>query len=278
MQTPGNHRAYLRSLSARKCSTESIRTARSVLGQLARHVGKDLPQATAAELASWQADMADHVSARTLRTKMVWVRGYYAWAVEVGALEHDPSWLLRTPKVPRLLPRPLSEQRLELAIEASDRRMRVVILLAAFAGLRAGEVAALAWSDVQLEGAEPTLRVVGKGARERIVDMAPMLCDSLASLPHRRGPVVRRASGSAQPYSANGLSKLANRYLRALDVPDTYHALRHRFGTQVCRAGGIRVAQASLGHASITTAALYAEVSRRDLRPVVISVGQVMAS
>jgi integrase/recombinase XerC len=230
------------------------------------------------DLAEWQADRAAVITARTLRTKMVWLRGFYAWAVECGVLAEDPSRRMRTPKVPRLLPRPLSEDKLATCLANADARMRALLLLAAFAGLRAAEIAGLAWTEVQLEGDEPTIRVVGKGAKERIIDVSPMLRDALLALPHRRGPVIRRSDGGHLPNTPNNLSKVGNRYLRDLGIPDTLHSLRHRFGTQVARVGGIRVAQEALGHASVTTAALYAEVARRDLRPVVVSVGEVKAS
>ena len=269
---------YLRSLAARKCSRESIRTAKSVLNGVESLLERCLLDLEPPDLAEWQAERAEAISARTLRTKMVWIHGFYAWAVETGLLEEDPSRRMRTPKVPRLLPRPMPEDRLQAAIDQATDRIHVILLLAAYAGLRAAEIADLAWSEVQLDGDEPTLRIIGKGERERIVDIAPDLRTALLALPHRRGPVVRRGDGKPVHNSANNLSKVANRYLRDLEIPDTLHSLRHRFGTQLCKVAGIRVTQEALGHASITTSSLYAEVGRREIRPAVISIGRVMAS
>jgi integrase/recombinase XerC len=118
--------------------------------------------------------------------------------------------------------------------------------------------------------------VLGKGGKERAVDISPDLAAVLEALPHRRGPVIRRADGQAGHNTANNLSKLAGRYLRACGVPDTFHATRHRFGTEVCRVGGVRQAQEALGHASLSTTSTYTKVVRADLRPTVLAVGKVL--
>ena len=149
------------------------------------------------DIEAWVDARLSDVAARTVRAQLVWIRGFYRWAVESGHLAVDPTARLRTVKVPRLLPRPIAEDRLDGALAAADDRMRAVLLLAADAGLRAGEIARLEWADVRLDDAEPTLRIVGKGSRERVVDLVPRLVEALTVLPHRRGVVIRRGDGSA---------------------------------------------------------------------------------
>lgn len=267
---------YLRAMQARKLSPETIRTTRSVLGGLRRHAEMPLTQLTAEDIADWQADTAGRVSARTLRKDVSAVRAFFTWARAEGRVRRDPTARMRAPKVPRLLPRPVPEARLALAMSEADDRMRLILALAAFAGLRAGEVASLSWTDVSLDGPEPTLRVTGKGSAERVVDISPDLAALLVALPRRRGPVVRRGDGAPGHNTANTISKLANDHLRGLNIPDTLHSLRHRFGTEVCRVGGLRQAQEALGHASPTTTAGYARVARRDIRSTIVSVGHLL--
>lgn len=108
-----------------------------------------------------------------------------------------------------------------------------------------------------------------------VVDVCPMLAEALAALPHRRGPVVRRLDGQAGPNRATRLSQLANAHLRDCGITDTLHALRHRFVTQVYRAGGIRAAQESAGHASISSTAIYSAVARREIRAAVLAAGRI---
>ena len=262
---------YLRSLRARNASPTTLRNAHSALGMLERDTRRPLVHLTHDDLEEWTARRLSTVTARTVRAQMVWIHGFYAWAVDCGHLAADPSARLGTIKVPRLLPRPIAEDRLAAALAAADTRMRAVLLLAADGGLRASEIARLEWADVDLDSPEPTLRVVGKGSRERVVDIAPRLADALAALGHRRGVVIRRGDGATGANSATRISQMGSEHLHGAGCPDTLHALRHRFGTLVCRAGGIRVAQEALGHASPTSTAIYTAVARREIRATILT-------
>lgn len=271
-------RDYLRGLEARKLSPESIRSNRSTLERLAEMLGKPLVRLTPDDVADWQAQRAGIVSARTLRKDVSHVRSLYRWAASADRITDNPARRLQPPKVPRLLPRPMPEHRLTLAFAHADNRMRAILGLAAYAGLRAREIAGLTWLDVALDAAEPTMRVLGKGEAERVLDISPQLAALLVVLPARRGPVVRRGDGLPGPNTPNRVSKMANGFLRDLGIPDTLHSLRHLCLTEACQIGGIRVAQEIAGHASISTTAPYTRVAPRDLREVMHAVGRRIAS
>lgn len=139
--------SYLRHLRTRCCSPNTIRSARSVLNNLAIATGgRDLLTLTPAELGEWQARRAVLVAARTLRTQTSYVRRFYVWAVDERHLEVDPAARLVRPKVPRLLPRPIAEADLAEALDGADDLMRATLALGAFGGLRAAEIAGLDWS------------------------------------------------------------------------------------------------------------------------------------
>jgi site-specific recombinase XerD len=260
-------------------SPKTINTAKSILHNLAVACGsRDLLELAHADLYEWQATRADQVAARTLRTQMSFVRCFYAWALDEDLVETDPSARLQTPKVPRLLPHPISEEDLERAIEGADDRMRAILCLAAFCGLRAAEVADLDWRNVYLTGPEPTLRVVGKGSKERIIDLSPKMVRILERLPDRRGPVIRRGDGKPGRNTPNTISQVAIRHLRSCEIVGSLHWGRHRAITIVCRIGGLRVAQEFAGHASASTTGGYAAVAQRDLRHVVVAAGEIQAS
>lgn len=271
---------YMRFMHAHYASPDTIRTARYVLTGLARTLdGVRLDEATHQHLSRWQSERAARLSARTLRTHLSVVRSFYRWALAEGHVTTDPTLRLRSPRVPMLLPHPLPEDRLASALEGADPVMRAMLGLAAFAGLRACEVARLEWAEVYLDAPEPYLRVVGKGSKERIMDLSPELARMLAALPNasrRRGPVFRRADGKPGHNTAGRISKITNTFLREQGVPDTFHSLRHRFVTEVCRIGGLREAQEAAGHASQTTTAGYAAVARRDIRRTVIQAGRIL--
>jgi integrase len=271
---------YLRWMRTRRLSPRTVGTAKSILNNVAIAVGgdRDLLELAHADLYEWQATRAEQVVARTLRTQLGYLKRFYAWAVAEQLLLDDPAARLETPRVPQLLPHPISEEDLSRAIDEADDRMRAIICLAAYAGLRAAEVADLDWRDVYLSGPEPTLRVVGKGNKERIIDLSPGLVRILSRLPDRRGPVIRRLDGKPSKNTPNRISQAAGRYLRSLGIRASLHWGRHRAITMVYRLGDLRIAQEFAGHASSSTTGGYAQVARRDLRPVVVAAGEIQAS
>jgi site-specific recombinase XerD len=269
---------YVQHLTARRCSPETIRTVRYILRNLALATGKRLDELQPGDLEEWQARRAGELGGRTLRSHVSYVRCFYGWCVLEGHVRDDPTRRMCAPKARLTVPRPMPEVRLVQALAAADAAMAAILGLAAFAGLRACEIARLEWADCYLDEDEPYLRVLGKGDRERIADCSLELRDLLRAVPgSRRGAVFKRADGRPGHNTANRISKLANEFLHDNDVPDTLHSLRHRFGTEIARRGGIRRAQVALGHASISATQIYAEVTRSEVRPLVEQVGKLLA-
>lgn len=160
----------------------------------------------------------------------------------------------------------------EAAKARSDRRM---VLLGADAGLRAAEMVALTWGDV--DQAARTLRVLGKGSKERHVPCSPALW---AALEADRGaddePVLLVRSASGARYRLDRALQLAG----VLDSRPAgsprgsrsdygLHRLRHTAGTRLTRLHGIHVAQVILGHASPATTARYAHADPEALAAAV---------
>jgi len=271
---------YLRWMRTRNLSPATIKNTKSILHRLAIATGgRDLLTLTADDLADWQARRAEQVAARSLRTQTSAVQVFYRWCVDEQFIAADPAAKLPTPKVPRLLPKPIAEDDLQAAFDSADDWMRAVLCLAAFAGLRAAEIAGLDWTEVQLGGEEPHLRVVGKGAKERIVDLSPAVVRALRRLPGpQRGPVIRRRDRKPGRNTPSNVSQVVGRYLRSLGISASAHSGRHRAITWVCRMGGIRLAADFAGHASVSTTGGYAQVARRDCRAAVVAAGEIQAS
>ena len=170
----------------------------------------------------------------------------------------------------------MPEERILAAYRGGDDRLRAMVCLGAWAGLRCCEIAALSWADTYLDVAEPYVHVIGKGSKERIVPASPDLVTVLSVLPLRRGPVIRRGDGQGGHNTPNAISKVGNRHLHRLGIPDTMHSLRHRFLTEMCREGGLRQAQEAAGHASSATTSIYTKVLVSELRPTVVAVGRLL--
>lgn len=269
--------AYLRKIAENEGSEDTLRAYRGTLNRLAYwlevHHGVQLLDATEEHLREWRAAMAEAVERGTLVWYVRVVQGFYKWAHRRELLAHDPAWELPTPKLRRRKPRPIAEANLLMAIEAAPATLRLWLVLAAFAGLRCCEIATLRREDIYDTGGEPYMIVLGKGDKERTVPLSPFVWAELQwyGLPPRRGRVFYRTTKDGKkPYNANYVSKRANDYLRAMGVPDTFHACRHRFGTHGARAArSLRTAQEVMGHDDPKTTALYSEVSDPDAREMV---------
>lgn len=207
------------------------------------------------------------------RTRYQWVshlHNFYRWAVLEGHTDTDPTVRIIRPKLPRLLPRPIADDDLERAIAVAPAQMKAWLILAAYAGLRCAEIAGLDVTDVLL--ADRLLLIRGKGAKERIVPMHPMVEAELRTRCIRRsGPVfVHEAGGRFKP---EWISRRGSRFLRDLGLNETMHSLRHWFGSRTyaeCR--DIRVVQELMGHADPVTTAGYAAFSPTTARAAVVAI------
>ena len=259
------------------------------LGFLADHLGgapalADLERLSAADFRAWLARRAMAGSARssTARALSV-VRGFFRFLDRRGLARNAALKGLRTPKVPRSVPRPLTPADAKAVLRevgqvAEDAWVaaRDVALLTVLygCGLRIGEALALDLGDV---AARPEAIVVtGKGAKQRLVPVLPAVWRAidayLALRPHAqfadsplfvgvRGGRLNAAVAQRQMRAARG----------ALGLGDTAtpHALRHSFATHLLGASGeLRTIQELLGHASLSTTQRYTEVAPEQMLEV----------
>lgn len=186
------------------------------------------------------------------------LRRYYQWRQLRHPDRGDPTRLLTRPVVRRRLPRPVSPAVVEHALAVSDQPVVTWLALAAWAGLRRSEVAALRPADVWVDGARLALRVRGKGGRERVVPVPPRLATLLASYDWPDVGVDTIYRGVRGALDAAG------------DPAGAPHRLRHSYASELYSQSGDLLAVASLlGHASVSTTQVYAQVSGGHLRDVV---------
>jgi site-specific recombinase XerC len=251
---------YLDHLVVRNLRPWTVYNRQCALRRLTRWAGSPILHLTESDLRRWQEDRSRQIQPEPRRSEMSHVRQFFRWAVRDGYLTVDPMLRIELPRVARHLPRPIADKHLAHAMANADTATRVILALAAFAGLRACEVAQLDWSEIGLLDDSPHLRVIdGKGGHGRLVPMSHALMAELEELPARRGPVIRRLDGNPGPCKAHRISSRANNYLHSMGVAETLHQCRHRFASvtyQACQ--DIRAVQDLLGHASPTTTAVYA--------------------
>lgn len=205
------------------------------------------------------------LDSRTRVTTISHLHCFYAWALAYDRVDADPTRRVVRPKLRRKLPRPLPEADYEQALAcAPTAQLRAWLLLAGNAGLRCCEIAALRAEDVT----DDTLRVVGKGDKERLVPLHPRVVEVLARRP-ATGPVwIDPATGG--PYTPQQVSKHLGAALRAAGIRATAHQLRHRFASAVYEATGDVLVVAELcGHESMETAWIYSAISGRRMQNAV---------
>ncbi len=210
---------------------------------------------------------------RTIARKASAVRAFFGDAVRRGALAANPAEGISPPKRPRTLPKALPAGGLEALLDSLptstplELRDKALLEVLYASGVRVAELAAMTVHDVR---ADEYIRVLGKGARERVAPLGAAARDALhAYLARGRDELARPDAGNALWVGARG-GKLDARGIRRVvkQRMGTFpHALRHSFATHLLEGGAdLRTVQELLGHIELGTTQLYTSVSRRHLR------------
>jgi integrase/recombinase XerD len=219
----------------------------------------------------------------SLRRRAASIRGLYRFAFGEGLIPVDVAARLDLPRQPRLLPETLSVEEVDRLLEAADGlRARALLELLYAAGLRVSEALRLDREDLSLDAG--TVRVIGKGDRERLVpvgDVAlswlrqwldegrPALLERHHVAPVRGGPLFLGDRGRrlARQQAWESVKAAARRAGLADRVSP--HTLRHSFATHLLEGGAdLRIVQELLGHASISTTQLYTHLTGERIRAV----------
>ena len=260
------------------------RDAADFLAFLGRYTGETVSPAELAkieprDIRAWLAERARGGMGAASRARgLSALRNWLRWLARKGVGDAVALSGVRTSKLPRPVPKALAHDETERLLAApgedwQDRRDLALICLLYGAGLRLGE--ALALNAGEFHDGE-SLRVVGKGRKERVVPLLPAVHDAASGYRktcpyplHARGPFFLGARGKRLQA---GVAQLRLRRLRArLDLPETTtpHALRHSFATHLLGAGAdLRSIQELLGHASLATTQRYTAVDVTHLDKV----------
>ena len=216
------------------------------------------------------------------------LRGFCAWLAQEGHLAADPTLRLENPRPADRMPVAFLSSELEAIVRAVSEpdpkarpprplRDRALVAVLAGAGLRASEVAGLRVADVVRE-AEPFLRVIGKGNKERRVPVAPEVLEAVDDyLDPERGergehhptdPLFLGNKGKA--YTRESLNYHVYRWLARAGVRkpegEAAHAFRHTYAKGlVARGVPISSVQKLLGHASLNTTEVYLRMTAAEL-------------
>jgi integrase/recombinase XerC len=228
----------------------------------------------------------EHLAKRTMARTVSSLRRYFGYLHRQGAMETDPTVRLQAPKGEGRLPRVVQPDELAVLLdapllaaqanEAIVMRDQAVVELLYGSGLRVSELCSLAKS--QIDVSRRSVRVWGKGSKERLVPMSQPSVRAIENWLAHRDQLGNVESQTPQDVEALFLNHRGKRLTprdvrRILDkrtsTPTHPHALRHTFATHLLEGGAdLRVVQELLGHADLATTQHYTHVTRDRLRAV----------
>jgi len=224
------------------------------------------------------------LSNRSIARQVAAMRSFFGFLLEEGGISSNPAELLTAPHIGSSLPKYLDEISVDQLLGSPDEnsatglRDRAMLDLLYATGLRVSELINLRMAD--LDDLEGTLRVIGKGNKQRIV---PVGKQALASVARYCGEQrLTLLKGRISPYlfvtarggamTRQGFWKLLRAHGKAAGILRSLspHLLRHTFATHLLEGGAdLRSVQSMLGHSDIGTTQIYTHVMRSRLRQTI---------
>ena len=262
-------------------TVRAYRTDLSAYLDWADRAGVSALAPTRKQLRAYLADLDTARYAKsTIARRLASLRAFFAYLVEAEVVDNDPAAVLATPKIPRRLPRTAAPDALAHLLDSPDPatptglRDRAVLELLYATGVRASELSGLDLADLDLASGQ--IRVMGKGAKERIIPLHRVAAARMQDyLDNGRPHLVRLVTDAVflstrgNRLSTDALRRLFRRY--AAEAESTLelspHSLRHTFATHLLDAGAdLRTVQELLGHVALSTTQIYTHVGRQRLR------------
>ena len=246
---------------------------------------RDVPllQATHADIQGFLGYLVAEQKARASSTSRAIssLKRLFRYLLRQNRVDVDPTLQIATPKLPRGLPKTLTEQDVELLLNAPDvdtplgMRDRTMLEVLYASGLRVSELVSLSVAQVSLDMG--VVRVMGKGSKERLVPLGEEALDWLRRYLKEARPALLAGKLSDAMFvtgRGDGMTRqmfwyLIKRHAKhgGLAKPLSPHTLRHAFATHLLNHGAdLRVVQLLLGHADISTTQIYTHVARERLK------------
>lgn len=273
--------AYLR---LKNLSARTITEYGKVLHALFSHVGLDgssPKEITSAQLRDYVASLQQRgLAAKTVSNHVLIIKRFFGFLSEEGYIAEDPSRRLPRPKVGKRLPRALTitqVQDLFAAFEAEtrlQRRDKMFFQLLYACGLRLSEASNIRVEDIDL--GEGTIRVVGKGDKERRLYLKPNLLQSLGEYiaENELRTYLFPGRGPDKPVTGRNMGDRFREYARVAGLGDrvTPHTLRHSIAVHYLINGApITFVQGLLGHASLATTGIYTQLADEMTKEIALN-------
>jgi len=212
----------------------------------------------------------------TIRRKLACLSSFFGFLSDLGLIVGNPARRLPLPKTVQPVPICLTEEQAQRLLEAAHTPWhRALIAVLLFTGLRRSEAVAITLEDLDLEKGQ--LLVHGKGSKDRVVPLTPLVVQAIQHYLERRPQTdshrlfLSRIGG--HPIAGRVVNRMLVRVLHEAQLDKegiTPHKLRHTFATHLIRSGvDVRTVQELLGHADIQTTARYLHSDTRTKQAAV---------
>lgn len=260
-------------------ATRSANTVRSYgvdLAQLAQMAGESWPDPEGLRRYLRRYGVTPPTRARKLSA----LRSFCRYLRKAGLLDHDPTETLEAPIRRRRLPKALSQHQASELLDQADvgrspLRDRAILELLYGAGLRAAELVRVRLTD--LDFSEGTVRVTGKGSKERVALFGESCAEAIRAYMARERPSDGTDFLFLNPdgvgLSTRSIQNVIKRWARRAGLPNDVspHTLRHSFATHLLDGGAdLKSVQQLLGHESLATTQIYTHISVERLRDAVL--------
>lgn len=236
-------------------------------------------------LQDYQAWLLDQDYKQTSRARMISaIRRLFQYLHREKVRADDPSALLLTPKLPKRLPKDLSEQQVDDLLNAPETddpielRDKAMLELLYATGLRVTELVSLTMDNISLR--QGVVRVMGKGGKERLVPMGENAVEWIERfIQHGRGELLGEQSSDivfpsrrSKQMTRQTFWHRIKHYAQIAGIDSeklSPHVLRHAFATHLLNYGAdLRVVQMLLGHSDLSTTQIYTHVATERLKQI----------
>lgn len=251
-----------------------------------KKTGRDIQCTSKSDIRSFLMHLKrKNLSSATVKRKISALRNFFRYLVTYKGFEDNPFETVTTPRKDRKLPDFFSHDEVEELLQAMDKRVDryalrdiAIFYLMLTSGLRASELVNLNFSNIDMDNRE--IRIKGKGEKERITYFTLKAKEKLSKyIKELRPRLLKDREDTGDVFLSKSGLKLTVRGLEYMMINSCQkvnftlkihpHMLRHSFATELMNENAdIRIIQELLGHASITTTAIYTDVSLSDLQKV----------
>jgi len=250
----------------------------SYLNYLSDNGIEDLSNADTTAVLGWLVYLTRQgLSAKSRARYLISIRGFYKYLTAEKLISVNPLKDIDIPKIGRHLPGVISVNEVEMLLNACDvttpkgQRNLAMMEIIYGAGLRVSELVFLKVVDVNLDAG--LVRVMGKGAKERIVPIGSKAKDAARIwLDQGRPTALKQLSSdflfiarAGKPMTRQSFWKIIKKYALVAGIvrPVSPHTLRHSFATHLIEGGAdLRSVQTMLGHSDISSTQIYTHISR----------------